>query len=100
MSKKRSVPPVPRLVLIEWFDAFTNDSGWKSGKTLRKQEPVLVRTVGYVVRDEPSGADGKPAFITVGASYVENDDHFDGDTTIPYGMIHGAVVELVPKAAA
>lgn len=96
MAKKKLVP-TPRLVLVEWWDAYTNDSGWKSGKSLRKQEPALVRTVGYVVRDEPGGAGGKPAFITVAASFVDIDDHFDGDTTIPYGMIHGSIVELAPK---
>lgn len=94
---KKPALPTPRLVLVEWWDAYTNDSGWKSGKSLRKQVPVLVRSVGYVARDEPAGADGKPPFITIGGSWVEHDDHFDGDTTIPYGMIQGSVVELAPK---
>lgn len=94
MSKKKPPKSPPRLVLVEWWDAFTNDSGWKSGKSLRKQAPVLVRTVGYVVRDEPNGVNGDAPFITVAGSYVEHDDHFDGDCTIPYGMIIGSVIEL------
>jgi hypothetical protein len=96
MSKKKP-KPMPAMVLVDWLDAYTHDSGWKSGKTLRKAAPVLVRTVGYIVKDVPRSEDGSEAgYITVAASYVEHDDHFDGDCVIPLGMIVRRV-ELVTK---
>lgn len=86
--KPKAVDPL-RLVLVEWLDAYTHDSGWKSGKMLRKAAPVLVRTVGWVVKDDPD-------FITVAASHVPIDDHYDGDVVIPRGMIRGDVKDLKP----
>ena len=87
MSKKPADPV--RMVVVDWLDAYTHDSGWKSGKTLRKAAPVMVHTMGFVVKDDPE-------FITVAASQVPIDDHWDGDTVIPRGMIK-AIKDLVPK---
>jgi hypothetical protein len=86
MSKKKSEPL--KLVLVEWLDAYTQDSGWKSKKLLLKAAPVLVRTVGWLVNDQPE-------FVTVSGSHVPVDDHFDGDCTIPRGMIK-TLTELKP----
>jgi hypothetical protein len=88
MAKSKS-PPVLPLVLVEWWDAYTQDSGWKSGKTLRKQGPVLVRTIGYLLVDADT-------HVTVAASWVQLDDHFDGDCVIPKGMI-ARRVDLMEK---
>jgi hypothetical protein len=88
MSKPKTADPA-KMVLVNWLDAYTHDSGWKSGKTLRKAAPVMVHTMGFVVKDDPD-------FITVAASHVPCDDHWDGDTVIPRGMIK-SLVELGPK---
>jgi hypothetical protein len=85
---KKPVPPT-RVVLVEWLDAFTGDAGWKHLKKLRKQAPVLVRSVGYVVTDDPD-------YVTIAASHVPSDDDCDGDVTIPRGMIK-SITDLVPK---
>lgn len=87
MSKKLAEPM--KMVLVEWLDAYTHDSGWKSLKSLRKQEPVLVRTVGFLVKE---AAD----HITVAASHVPHDDHADGDVIVPRGMVT-AIHELQVK---
>jgi hypothetical protein len=84
MSKKPAEPM--KMVLVEWDDAYTQDSGWKPKKLLLKAVPVLVRTVGWLVNDQPE-------FLTVSGSHVPCDDHFDGDCTIPRGMIK-SIVEL------
>lgn len=84
MSKKPAEPM--KLVLVEWLDAYTQDSGWKSKKVLLKAAPVLVRTAGWLVNDQPE-------FVTVSGSHVPTDDHFDGDCTIPRGMVK-SIVEL------
>jgi len=86
MSKKPAEPM--KMVLVEWLDAYTHDSGWKSLKSLRKQEPVLVRTLGFLVKDAPD-------YITVAASHVPHDDHGDGDVIIPRGMVR-SIVEVKP----
>lgn len=70
----------PKLVYVEWLDAYTQAAGWKNIKKLRKQKPVLVRSVGYLVKDDPD-------FIIVAGTYVEEDGDCDGDVTIPRGMI-------------
>lgn len=89
MSKKKPVAEPMKMVLVEWLDAYTQDSGWKSRKKLKKQEPVLVRTVGWMVADEPG-------HITVAGSHVPFDDDCDGDVVIVRGMVK-SVVELEPK---
>lgn len=81
MSKKQKPVAEPmRMVLVEWLDAYTQDAGWKSVKKLRKQEPVLVRTIGWLVKDVPD-------HITVAGSHVPFDDDCDGDVVIVRGMI-------------
>jgi hypothetical protein len=75
-----------RFVLVEWLDAMSDDAGWKSWKKVAKQEPVLVHSLGYVVRDEPG-------FMTLAGSVVVIDGTLDGDVTIPRSMIQ-AVREL------
>lgn len=78
MAKKFTMPT--RLVLVEWIDAMSEDAGWKSWKKVAKQEPLLVHSLGYVVRDEPG-------FLTIAASIVCFDGTLDGDVTIPRAMI-------------
>lgn len=78
MAAKFTMPT--RFVLVEWLDAMSDDAGWKSWKKVAKQEPVLVHSLGYVVRDEPE-------FMTVAGSVVVIDGTLDGDVTIPRSMI-------------
>lgn len=75
-----------RFVMVEWLDAMSDDAGWKKWKKVAKQEPLLVHTLGYVVRDEPG-------FLTVAGSVVVIDGTLDGDVTIPRSMIQ-AIHEL------
>ena len=91
MSKKAKPVEHMQMVLVDWLDAYTQDSGWKPLKKLRKQEPVLVRTLGWLVKDTPE-------FIIVAASHVPADDDCDGDCTIPRGMIRSIeTLVTVPK---
>lgn len=69
-----------RLVLVVWLDAMSGDANWKSWKKAAKQEPLIVHSVGYVVREEPG-------FVTVAASLVICDGTLGGDVTIPRAMI-------------
>lgn len=78
MASKFIMPT--RLILVEWLDAMSDDAGWKSWKKVAKQEPVLVHSVGYVVRDEPE-------FLTIAGSVVVIDGTLDGDVTIPRSMV-------------
>lgn len=75
-----------RLVLVEWLDACSDDAGWKTWKKIQKQAPVLVHSVGYVVRDEPD-------FLTIAGSLVLYDGTVDGDVTMPRPMIK-SITEL------
>lgn len=92
MAKTKPVQSYP-LVLVEWLDAYTQDSGWKSIKSLRKAAPVLVRTVGFLVKDAPD-------HVTVAASHVPVDEHCDGDCVIPKGMIKRQVLLVEAPAVA
>jgi hypothetical protein len=69
-----------RFVLVEWLDAMSDDAGWKTWKKVAQQEPVMVHSLGYVVRDEPG-------FLTVAGSVCIVDGMRDGDVTIPRSMI-------------
>jgi hypothetical protein len=84
VSKKKPPEEEPKLVYVEWEDAYTQEAGWKSIKKLRKQKPVLVKSVGYLVKDDPN-------FIIVAGTYVPEDGDCDGDTTIPRGMIRKVI---------
>jgi|GEM_PF-1885593 len=78
MAKKFAMPT--RMVMVEWLDAMSDDAGWKSWKKVHKQEPLIVHSLGYVVRDEPG-------FLTIVGSVVVFDGTLDGDVTIPRAMI-------------
>lgn len=79
MSKKTKPEPM-RMVLVEWLDAASADSGWKTLKSIRKAGPALVRTIGWLVADEPG-------YITVVSSHIPGWDHVDGDVVIVRGMV-------------
>lgn len=85
----KTKPPM-KMVLVEWLDACSDDAGWKSLKKVRKQTPMVVRSLGYLVTDHAD-------YVTVVGSHVEFDDTTDGDVTIPRGMIK-SIVELQVKA--
>lgn len=67
-----------KLVLVRWYDAVTDHSGWKPIDGVRKQRPPLMQSVGWVLADCKS-------HITLIASKGASD--CDGDVTIPKGMI-------------
>jgi hypothetical protein len=67
-----------KLVQITWLDAATDESGWKAISAVQSNRPVVVRSVGWVVKRTKG-------FITLAASVVE--DHCDGDVVIPIGMV-------------
>jgi hypothetical protein len=66
------------LLLITWHDACSGHTGWKPIKDVEKQQPPVVRSVGWEMRRTKR-------FVTLTASIV--DDECDGDVTIPLGMI-------------
>lgn len=68
-----------RLVLIEWLDAYSAESGWKTEDVLVAQRPIKIKSVGYIAADDPM-------FITL-ASSIAADGDMDGDITIPRGMV-------------
>lgn len=76
-----------KLVLIQWHDAVSDESGWKSTDAVRKQKPPLVKSVGWMIARSDS-------HVTLAASIVE--DHCDGDVTIPTGMIV-SITDLVER---
>lgn len=69
-----------KMVLVEWMDACSDEAGWKSLKKIRKQTPMLVRSLGFVVTDHPD-------YLTIIGSHVPFDDTTDGDVTVPRSMI-------------
>lgn len=75
-----------RLLLIHWHDAVSDDSGWKAISEVEKQQPAVVRSVGWEIRRTKR-------YVTLAASIVDED--CDGDITIPAGMIIREV-ELQP----
>ena len=77
-----------RLLLVTWFDACSDDSGWKPLKKITAQKPMRVRSVGWLVKRTRT-------HLTLVGSIVA--DHCDGDVTIPLGMILSEK-ELMAKA--
>lgn len=67
-----------RLLIVTWYDAVSDDAGWKSIEKVAKQQPPVVRSVGWEIRRTKR-------HVTLAASIIE--DHCDGDVTIPLGMI-------------
>jgi hypothetical protein len=67
-----------KLVVIRWWDAMSDDSGWKSLKKIRRMKPPLVVSVGFVAHKTRD-------YVTLVASHVGKD--CDGDVVIPRGMI-------------
>lgn len=86
MPKKKE----PKLVFVEWLDAYSSESGWKSAKKMRGQKPVRVKSVGWLVADEPD-------YITVAGTFIPSDGDGDGDVTIVRGMIKRIVEIGEPK---
>lgn len=77
-----------KLVLVKWWDAQSEHSGWKPVDKVRKNRPPLMRSVGWLLTDQKS-------HIVLIASVGGGD--CDGDVTIPRGMIK-EMVELCPKS--
>ena len=76
-----------KLVLIEWDDAVSDQSGWKDLEKVRKQRPERCKSVGFLVAHTKT-------HMTLAASIVNG--HCDGDVTIPTGMVR-KVTELCPR---
>jgi hypothetical protein len=66
------------LLLVMWRDAVSNHSGWAKTADVAKQQPPIVRSVGWEVRRTKR-------HLTLVASVM--DDECSGDLTIPLGMI-------------
>lgn len=70
-----------RLVLVEWLDACSEgDAGWKTWGATHALKPVLSRSVGYVVRDEPG-------FVTITSHIILSNGINDGEVSIARDMI-------------
>lgn len=70
--------PPRRLLLVTWWDAVTDQAGWKPIARVEKQQPLVVRSVGWEIRRTKR-------HLTLAASIVG--EECDGDVTIPIGMI-------------
>ena len=81
-----------KVVLVEWTDACSDEAGWKSLKKIRKQAPMVVRSVGFLVTDHPD-------YVTIVGSHIPFDDTTDGDVTVPRGMVI-SIKELMESAPA
>lgn len=92
MTKKTKYTVPERIVLVEWIDAMTGDAGWKTLKEVKKQAPVIVHSIGYLVKDDPD-------FVTVVGSFIPDFGDSDGNVTVPRGMIK-SITDLVPKGVA
>lgn len=67
-----------RLLLIVWHDAVSNHAGWASKAEVARQEPPVVRSVGWEIRRTKRK-------LTLASSIMA--DECSGDLTIPLGMI-------------
>jgi hypothetical protein len=67
-----------RLLMVTWHDACSAHVGWKPITEMEKQQPPVVRSVGWEIRRTK-------LYVTLAASIVE--DECDSDVTIPLGMI-------------
>jgi len=76
-----------RIVLVKWWDAQSEHSGWKPIDKVRGNKPPLMQSVGWIVADQKG-------HVTLVASQGGGD--CDGDVTIPRGMIK-EIVDLCPK---
>jgi hypothetical protein len=77
-------------VIVEWTDAYgENTEQWYEGGQV-DHEPLIVRTVGYLMRDDEIG-------ITLWTDMTKPDgSSYRGRTFIPRGMVK-AVLYLEPK---
>lgn len=66
------------LLLVQWYDATSNHSGWEKIDTIAKQTPPVVRSVGWLIRRTKR-------HITLVASIVG--DEGSSDVTIPASWI-------------
>jgi len=66
------------LLLVQWHDAASFHVGWEKLDTIAKQTPVVVRSVGWLLKRTKQ-------HITLVASIVE--DEGGSDVTIPTGWI-------------
>jgi hypothetical protein len=75
--KKFKMPE--RLLLVEWIDASSvldSNGSWTSWKKLQKEAvPATIRSIGYVVKDEPT-------FIVLTSQICVEDGTNDGNVTI------------------
>lgn len=92
--KKSGHEHIPRLVLIEWLDAFDGHPGWVD---LEAYHPHMMKpvTVGWLVPDFMEG------HITVMGSYLidKNDNnsvHYSTPSHIPEGMVQSITYLDVP----
>lgn len=68
-----------KLVLVDWVDAISADSGWKTIEKMKKAVPHPCRSVGWIVNQTKD-------FVTLVSSLTDDGD-CDGDILIPRGMI-------------
>lgn len=96
MPRRRKVnhEHLPKLVLIEWLDAFDGHPGWVN---LEEYHPHVMKpvTIGWLVPDFMEG------HITVMGSYLidKNDDnhvHYSTPSHIPEGMVQSITYLDVP----
>lgn len=67
-----------KLVVVRWYDAMSDDSGWKKLAKVRAMRPPLVTSVGFIAKKTRKR-------LTLVASVVQGE--CDGDVVIPRGMI-------------
>ena len=67
-----------KLVIVRWFDAMSDDSGWKKLGKVKRLKPPVITSVGYLARHTKKK-------VTLVASVHGKD--VDGDVVIPRGMV-------------
>ena len=67
-----------KLVIVQWHDATSDESGWKKVAKVRAMKPLLVTSVGFIAKKTRKR-------LTLVASVVHGE--CDGDVVIPRGWI-------------
>ena len=84
MSASHALP-----VMVIWIDAHTLGHGWRPVASIKKQPPLTIRSVGWLIEDEP---DYVTLAASIDAEHPSDANDIDGDIRIPRGCITSVVV--------
>jgi len=68
-----------KLVYIEWVDSCGDSSRWRELDDIKKDKPVLIRSVGWLLAETQESKTIVP--------HLSDSDHGQGEMTIPKSAI-------------